>query len=266
MKTSIKTLLAALATTAALGFASLPALAAGGDELPPPKQNWTFGGPFGTFDRAELQRGYQVYKEVCAACHAMKYVAFRNLADPGSPGFTAAEVKALAATFQVTDGPNDSGEMFQRPGLPQDKFPSPFPNEKAARAANGGAYPVDLSLVAKSRGHGETGGPDYIRALLTGYAEPPAGFQLGEGLHFNKYFPGQQIAMPNPLNPDQVTYADGTKATVEQMAHDVSAFLMWAAEPKLEDRKRLGFKVMIFLVILTGLFIAAKKRVWASVK
>ncbi len=263
LKTSnIKTLLAALV----LGFAALPALAAGGEEPPPPKQNWSFGGPFGTYDRAELQRGYQVYKEVCAACHAMKYVAFRNLADPGSLGFTAAEVKALAATFQVTDGPNDSGEMFQRPGLPQDKFPSPFPNEKAARAANGGAYPVDLSLVAKARGHGETGGPDYIRALLTGYEQPPTGFHLGEGLHFNKYFPGQQIAMPMPLNPDQVTYADGTKATVEQMAHDVSAFLMWAAEPKLEDRKRLGFKVMIFLLIMTGLFIAAKKRVWADLK
>jgi len=254
--TSMRTILTALALgVSALGFAA-PAFASG-DEVVPPAQKWSFNGPFGTFDRAELQRGYQVYKEVCAACHAMKYVAFRNLTDIG---FTAAEVKALAATFEATDGPNDAGEMFKRPALPQDKFPSPFPNEKAARASNGGAYPPDLSLVAKSREHG----PDYIAALLSGYKTAPAGVTVGEGLHYNPYFPGQQIAMPQPINADQVTYADGTKATVEQMAHDVSAFLMWAAEPKLEDRKRLGFKVMVFLVVLTGLFFFAKKRIWAK--
>ncbi|WP_370151981.1 cytochrome c1 [Ferrovibrio sp.] len=241
--------------------ATAPALAAG-DAPKPPAQNWSFKGPFGTFDRAELQRGYQVYKEVCAACHSMKYVAFRNLRDIG---FSEAEVKALAATFEVTDGPNDAGDMFQRPGLPQDKFPSPFPNEKAARASNGGAYPLDLSLIAKARGHGYDGdGADYLRALLTGYQDAPAGFALGEGLSYNAYFPGHQIAMPKPLNEDQVTYADGTKATVEQMAHDVSAFLTWAAEPKLEERKRMGFKVIIFLLVLTGLFFAAKKRIWAK--
>ncbi|MFN4277151.1 MAG: cytochrome c1 [Ferrovibrio sp.] len=249
--TKLRAILAALA----LGV-SAPAFAAGGDIAIPP-HDWSFEGPFGTFDRAELQRGYQVYKEVCAACHAMKYVAFRNLRDIG---FTEAEVKALAATFEVTDGPNDSGEMFQRPGLPQDKFPSPFPNEKAARAANGGAYPLDLSLIAKAR----AGGPEYLRALLIGYQDAPAGVEVGEGLQYNAYFPGHQIAMPKPLNEDQVTYADGTKASVEQMAHDVSAFLMWAAEPKLEDRKRMGLKVMIFLVVLTGLFFAAKKRIWAK--
>jgi ubiquinol-cytochrome c reductase cytochrome c1 subunit len=252
MKTmTMRAILAALT----LGLAA-PAFAAGGG-IEVPAQKWSFNGPFGTFDRGELQRGYQVYKEVCAACHAMKYVAFRNLRDVG---FSEAEVKALAATFEVTDGPNDSGEMFKRPGLASDKFPSPFPNEKAARAANGGAYPLDLSLIAKAR----AGGPDYLKALLTGYADAPAGVTVGEGLNYNKYFPGHQIAMPKPLNDDQVTYADGTKATVEQMSHDVSAFLMWAAEPKLEDRKRMGFKVMIFLIVLTGLFFAAKKRIWAK--
>lgn len=247
--TTMRAILAALT----LGFAA-PAFAAG-EQPAPPAVKWSFNGPFGTFDRAELQRGYQVYKEVCAACHAMKYVAFRNLRDLG---FSEAEVKALAATFQVTDGPNDAGEMFQRAGQPQDKFPAPFPNEKAARASNGGAYPLDLSLIAKARAQG----PDYIKALLTGYKPAPAGFALGEGLQYNEYFAGHQIAMPQPLNDDQVTYADGTKASVEQMAHDVSAFLMWAAEPKLEDRKRMGLKVMIFLIVLTGLFFAAKKRIW----
>ncbi|WP_341898767.1 cytochrome c1 [Ferrovibrio terrae] len=258
--TMMRTILAAVV----IGFAA-PALAAG-DSVAPPAQKWSFTGAFGTYDRAELQRGYQVYKEVCAACHAMKYVAFRNLADPGGPGFTAAEVKALAATFEVTDGPNDAGDMFKRAALPSDKFPSPFPNEKAARASNGGAYPLDLSLIAKARDHGrrEGAGADYIKALLTGYKDAPAGFALGEGLNYNEYFAGHQIAMPQPLNADQVTYADGTKATVDQMAHDVSAFLMWAAEPKLEERKRMGFKVMIFLVVLTGLFFAAKKRIWAK--
>jgi ubiquinol-cytochrome c reductase cytochrome c1 subunit len=257
-KDSPMTMLRAALAVMALGFAA-PALAAGGEEPKAPKQAWSFNGPFGTYDRAELQRGFQVYKEVCASCHGAKYVAFRNLRDIG---FSEAEVKALAATYEVTDGPNDDGEMFKRPGLAHDKLPSPFPNDKAARAANGGALPPDLSLVGKSR----VGGPDYLKALLTGYAAAPTGFQLGDGLHFNTYFPGQQIAMPNPLNPDQVTYADGTKATVDQMAHDVSAFLMWTAEPKLEDRKRLGFKVMIFLIVMTGLFIAAKKRIWADVK
>jgi ubiquinol-cytochrome c reductase cytochrome c1 subunit len=246
----------AILTALAFAFTAPAALAAGA-EVAIPAQKWSFNGPFGTFDRAELQRGYQVYKEVCAACHAMKYVAFRNLTDVG---FSAAEVKALAATFEVNGDLNDAGEVTKRPGLPQDKFPSPFPNEKAARASNGGAYPLDLSLIAKAR----AAGPDYIRALLVGYKDAPAGVTVGEGLSYNEYFPGHQIAMPKPLNEDQVTYADGTKASVEQMSHDVSAFLMWAAEPKLEDRKRMGFKVMIFLIVLTGLFFMAKKRIWAK--
>lgn len=251
----------AILTAVALGMSTLglatPAALAAGPEVAIPAQKWSFNGPFGTFDRAELQRGYQVYKEVCAACHAMKYVAFRNLTEIG---FSAAEVKALAATFEVNGDLNDAGEVTKRPGLPQDKFPSPFPNEKAARASNGGAYPLDLSLIAKAR----AAGPDYIRALLVGYKDAPAGFALGEGLNYNEYFPGHQIAMPKPLNEGRVTYADGTKASVEQMSHDVSAFLMWAAEPKLEDRKRMGFKVMVFLIVLTGLFFMAKKRIWAK--
>lgn len=253
---AMKTLAAAFAAIT-FGLAA-PAFAAG-DTAVAPARNWSFNGAFGTFDRAELQRGYQVYKEVCAACHAMKYVAFRNLREIG---FSEAEVKALAASFEVTDGPNDQGEMFKRPGLPSDKFPSPFPNDKAARAANGGAMPVDLSLVAKSRAQG----PDYLHALLTGYGPAPAGFTLGEGLNYNKYFPGNQIAMPAPLGSEgQVAYADGTKATIDQMSHDVSAFLMWAAEPKLEERKRMGFKVVLFLIVLTALFFVAKKRVWSDV-
>jgi len=239
----------------ALGL-SAPAFAAG-DEAKPPAEHWSFNGPFGQFDRGELQRGLKVYKEVCAACHSLRFVAFRTIDD----FMPAGSAKALAATYEVTDGPNDQGEMFKRPGLPSDKFPSPFPNAKAAAAANGGAAPPDLSLMAKAREHG----PDYIKALLLGYGNPPAGFHVGEGLNYNKYFPGQQIAMPSPLGSEgQVTYDDGTKATVEQMAHDVSAFLMWTAEPKLEDRKKMGLKVMIFLIVLTGLFFAAKKRIWSK--
>ncbi|WP_414656090.1 cytochrome c1 [Ferrovibrio sp.] len=248
---SLRAILAALV----LGCA-VPAMAAEGSA--PPAQKWSFDGPFGTFDRAALQRGYQIYKEVCSACHSMKYVAFRNLTEIG---FSEAEAKALAAGYQVTDGPNDDGEMFQRPATLADKFPSPFPNDKAARAANGGALPPDLSLVAKARAHG----PDYIYSVLTGYKEAPAGFQVPEGLHYNEGFPGHKIAMPQPLTADQVTYSDGTKATLEQEAHDVTTFLMWTAEPKLEERKRMGLKVMIFLVILTGLFFAAKKRIWRDV-
>ena len=241
------------------GITAAPAAAA--TESPsPPGLSWSFDGPFGTFDRGALQRGFQVYKEVCAACHAMKLLAYRNLADPGGPGFSAAEVKAIAAEVEVTDGPNDDGEMFERPGLPSDRFKSPFPNDKAARVANNGSLPPDLSLIAKAR----KGGPDYLHAILSGYEDPPSGFQLADGMQYNKYFPGHQIAMAAPLSDDRVEYADGTKATVDQMARDVSEFLMWTAEPKLEDRKRLGLKVVLFLLLLTGLFYAAKRKVWAD--
>lgn len=236
-----------------------PALAAG-DAPVAPSRSWSFDGVFGTFDRASLQRGFQVYKEVCAACHSMHFVAYRNLSDPGGPGFTAPEVKAIAASVEVPGDLDDAGEPTTRPGLPSDKFKSPFANDKAARAANNGALPPDLSLMAKARANG----PNYIHALLTGYADPPAGFVLGQGMSYNTYFPGHQIAMAPPLAADGITYTDGTKATVDQMAHDVTTFLMWTAEPKLEDRKRIGFQAIIFLVVATGVFYAVKRKVWAD--
>jgi ubiquinol-cytochrome c reductase cytochrome c1 subunit len=254
--------LAILAVAAFATFA--PAQAAEGPSIP--SQSWSFSGVMGTYDRAALQRGFQVYKEVCASCHSMNLVHYRNLGPPGingtgGIGFNADEVKALAAEVEVTDGPNDAGEMFQRPGRPADPFKAPFANPNAARAANGGALPPDLSLIAKAR----VGGPDYIYALLTGYSDPPADVKLMEGMNYNTAFPGHQIAMPKPLNPDQVTYADGTKATVEQMAHDVTTFMNWTAEPELEARKRLGVKVILFLIILSGLLYIAKRKIWAAV-
>ena len=249
-------IVAAAALTATL---AAPALAAG-EAIDLPKQKWSFAALFGTYDRAELQRGLQVYKEVCAACHSLQYVAYRNLGDAGGPGFTEAEVKAIAASVQVTAGPNDAGEMFERPGEPQDKFKSPFPNAKAAAAANGGKAPPDLSLMVKARADGA----NYLHALMLGYVDPPAGFQVPEGGHYNKYFPGHVIAMPKVLNEGQVEYTDGTKATVDQMARDVTAFLAWTAEPKLEERHRLGLRVIIFLIVLTGLFYALKRRIWAA--
>ena len=239
-----------------LGFGAGPASAAGAPK--PPAQKWSFDGVFGTFDAASRQRGFQVYREVCGACHALKQVYYRHLRDIG---FSEDEVKAIAASVEVTDGPNDAGEMFQRPGRPSDRFKSPFANDNAARAGNNGALPVDLSLITKAR----PGGPDYLHALLTGYSDPPADVKLSEGMNYNKYFPGNQIAMPQPLNADQVTYADGTKATVEQMAKDVTTFLAWAAEPELEARKRMGMKVMIFLVVLSALLFFVKRKVWSDV-
>lgn len=236
-----------------------PAFAAG-DVPAAPSRSWSFDGAFGTYDRAALQRGFQVYKEVCSACHSMHYVAYRNLNDRGGPGFSPAEVKAIAASVEVPGDLDDAGEPTTRPGLPSDKFKSPFANDKQARAANNGALPPDLSLMAKARANG----PNYLHALLTGYADPPAGFVLGEGMNYNKYFPGHQIAMAPPLAADGITYTDGTKATVDQMASDVTHFLMWAAEPKLEDRKRIGFQAIIFLVVATGVFYAVKRKVWSD--
>jgi ubiquinol-cytochrome c reductase cytochrome b/c1 subunit len=245
----------------------------------PPSLKWSFAGPFGKFDQGQLQRGYKVYKEVCSACHSMNLVHYRNLADPGGPGFSIAQAAALASEIKVQDGPNDAGDMFERPGRVADKFPAPFPNENAARAANGGAAPPDLSLMAKARGY-ERGfpwfifdaftqfqekGPNYIHAILTGFEEkPPAGVTLPEGSHYNKYFPGHAIKMPPPLSKDQVTYDDGSPQTVDQYATDVSAFLMWAAEPKLEERKRTGLQVMVFMIIFAGLLYFTKRKVWAN--
>ncbi len=225
---------------------------------PPPHQQWSFNGVFGTYDRAALQRGFQVYKEVCAACHAVKHLAFRDLAEIG---YSEDQVKGIAAQVQVTDGPNDSGEMFQRPGRPSDPIPGPFPNDQAARAANNGALPPDLSLITKAR----EGGADYVDAILTGFKDAPAGMKMNPNMNYNEYFAGHQIAMPPPLNADQVKYADGTPASVPQMAHDVVAFLSWAAEPTLEQRHRIGFKVILFLVVATGVFYAAKRKVWSRV-
>ena len=249
-----KTLAAAFAT---LLFTTGAAVASEAPKLP--AQSWTFSGMFGTFERSDLQRGFQVYKQICSSCHAAHLLAYRNLTDIG---FTPQQVTDFAADFEVEDGPNDEGEMFTRKAVAADRFVKPFPNEAAARAANNGAYPPDLSLMTKAR----IGGPDYVYALLTGYKEePPAGFTLMEGMHYNEYFPGHQVAMAPPLSEGGVDYADGTTATVEQMAKDVVTFLSWAAEPEMEVRKRLGVKVMIFLVVLTALLFALKRKIWSDV-
>jgi len=247
--------LAAAALVGTLGLASPSAQAAEAVKLP--EFEFSFEGLFGTFDRGQLQRGFQVYQNVCSICHGLHLVSYRNLA---ALGYNEAEIKAVAAAAQIVDGPNDEGEMFERPGLPSDRFKSPFPNENAARFANNGAYPPDLSLMAKAR----AGGPDYIVALLTGYKDPPADFDLLEGMNYNEYFPGHQIAMAPPLSDGSVTYEDGTTASVQQMAEDVAAFLMWAAEPHLETRKQTGVKVILFLLVMTGLLYAAKRKVWSD--
>jgi cytochrome c1 len=223
------------------------------------KQTWSFTGPFGSFDRAQLQRGYHVYKDICSNCHSMRLLSYRNLGEPGGPEFSRGAVETLAGQVQVTDGPNDKGELFQRPGRPSDRFRSPFANEAAARAANGGALPPDLSVMAKAR----PGGPDYIYSLLTGYRQTPAGFDLSQGMHYNLAFPGHQVAMPPPLADGLVQYTDGTKPTLDNYARDVSAFLMWAAEPKLEERHELGARVVIFLVAFCVIMFLAKRTVWA---
>lgn len=249
-----------LAAVAALGLSLLsaePARAAGAGEKPIDMQ-WSFEGLFGTYDRDALRRGYKVYKEVCAVCHAMEFVRFRNLMEPGGPEFTEGQVKALAAEITVIDGPNSEGEMYERPGEPKDRFPKPYPNREASAAALG-AYAPDLSLMNKAR----FGGPDYVYSLLVGYEEAPEGFEVTTGT-YNKYFPGHLIAMPNPLSDGLVDYEDGTPNTVEQMAADVTHFMMWTAEPKLEQRHRLGFQVLIYLIALTGVLYFAMRKVWAD--
>ncbi|MBW6423019.1 cytochrome c1 [Rhizobium sp. XQZ8] len=242
----------------------------------PKQEEWSFAGPFGHYDKGQLQRGLKVYKEVCSACHSMKLVAFRTLEELG---YSEAQVKAFAAEYEVQDGPNDAGEMFTRKAVPSDYFPSPYPNAQAAAAANNGAAPPDMSLLAKARGitrgfpqfifdmftQYQEGGPDYIHSLITGYEQPPAGVQVPEGGHYNPYFANAaSLAMAQPISNDQVTYEDGSPQTVDQYARDVSAFLMWTAEPHLEERKRTGFMVMIFLLIFTGLIYLTKKSVYAN--
>ena len=241
----------------------------------PPRQKWSFAGPFGHYDKGQLQRGFKVYKEVCAVCHGMKYVAFRNLE---ALGYSDGQVKAIASEYKIPDGPNDQGEMFERAGRPADYFPTPWPNENAARARYYGV-PPDFSVLAKARGY-ERGFPwfifdmfiqfqehgvDYIHALMVGYKEkPPAGVTLPAGSFYNEYFPGHAIAMPPPLSDKRVDYTDGSPTTVDQYSKDVAAFMMWAAEPHMEARKRIGFQVMIFLIVLAGLLYFTKKKVWAD--
>ena len=226
------------------------------------KTDWSFKGPFGKFDRGALQRGYQVYTEVCASCHSMKYLSYRNLAEKGGPEFSEAQAKAIAASFDVKDGPNADGEMFTRPGKLSDKFVMPYDNVKAAQAANGGAYPPDMSVLVKARG----GGVDYIYSLLQGYEDPPLGVKLDDGVYYNKYMYGNKIKMPNQLSDGLVEYADGTKATVEQMSKDVTTFLMWSAEPHLESRHQMGFKAIVYLIILTILVYFSMKRIWSRIE
>jgi len=278
---------------AGIGLAGLSAGHASEDGAEIHRQHWHFSGLFGRFDQAQLQRGYQVYKDVCASCHSMRLLSFRNLAEKGGPAFPEEGVRALAATFQIEDGPNDSGKMFKRAGVPSDRFPSPFANDQQARAANNGALPPDLSLMAKARGveneapfylvpfhwvrdiltSYQEGGPDYIYAVLTGYGEAPkdmkmpdgAPLKMAEGMNFNHAFPGYQIAMPPPLSDKLVKYSDGSPATLKQYAEDVAAFLMWAAEPKLEQRKSMGISVLIYLLVTCVLMFIAKRRIWARV-
>ena len=226
------------------------------------KTDWTFKGLFGKFDRGSLQRGYQVYTEVCSSCHSMKYLSYRNLAEKGGPEFTEAEAKVIAASFEVTDGPNTDGEMFVRPGKLSDKFVMPYENVAAAKAANGGAYPPDMSVLIKAR----SGGADYIYSLLLGYDEPPIGMNLDDGVYYNKYMYGNKIKMSAPLSEGIVEYSDGTQASVEQMSKDVTTFLMWAAEPHLEARHQMGFKAIVYLIILTVLVYLSMKKIWSRVE
>ena len=225
------------------------------------KVDWTFKGLTGKFDRASLQRGFQVYKEVCSSCHSMKYLSYRNLGQPGGPEFTEEEVKAIAASFEITDGPDSQGEMFTRPGRPADKFLNPYPNDEAAKAANGGAYPPDMSVLVKAR----KGGANYIYSVLLGYEEKPESVILDEGVYYNKYMAGQKIKMPKVLSDGLVEYADGTVSSEAQMAKDVTTFLAWAAEPELEERHKTGVKVLIYLILLSILVYLSMKRIWSRI-
>jgi cytochrome c1 len=275
---AVRILALVLGGTLAMSFGI--GVVAAAEAEPPPRLKWSFYGPRGLFDRAQLQRGFKVYREVCQTCHGLTLVSFRNLAEPGGPEFSRAQAAAVAAEYKIKDGPNDQGEMFERPGRAADRFPAPFPNEQAARVANGGVLPPDLSVIAKARTY-ERGFPwfvfdiftqyqeqgvDYLAALLKGYADPPPGFKLQQGTHYNKYFPNNAIGMPPPLQDNQVTYDDGSPQTLDQYSKDVAAFLMWTAEPHLEARKRIGSQVMVVLIIFAGLLYFTKKRVWSAVE
>jgi ubiquinol-cytochrome c reductase cytochrome c1 subunit len=243
----------------------------------PVPQDWSFAGPFGHYDIGQLQRGLKVYREACSACHSMRLVPFRSLE---ALGYSEAQVRTLAAEYTIVDGPNSSGDMFERPGVPADRFPSPFANPEAAAASNNGAAPPDFSLIAKARSvtrgfptfvfdiftQYAEGGPDYIHALLTGYTDAPAGVEVQDGTYYNPHFMnGAALAMPPPLSDGQVAYDDDAPQTLDQYARDVSAFLMWAAEPHLEARKRTGFVVLVFLVLFAGLVYMTKRKIWHAV-
>ena len=246
-----------LAAAAAVVIASGGVHAAEAPEVP--AHNWSFDGIFGTFDRPSVQRGFQVYREVCASCHSLSFVAYRNLE---AIGFTPDQVQAIASEYEIEDCCTDDGDPFDREAKPADHFVSPFPNEQAARAANNGAYPPDLSLITKAR----IGGPNYIYGLLIGYQEdPPEGVELMEGMYYNDYFPGHQIAMAPPIDDDQVEYEDGTEATKQQIAEDVVTFLAWTAQPELEERKNMGIKVLLFLIVITAMLFALKRKIWSDV-
>lgn len=258
MRKIILSAVAAVALTAGAAQAS-------GEAVELDKQDWSFNGLFGHYDQAQLKRGFQIYKEICAGCHSLRLVAYRNLQ---AIGFTEDEVKEIAAEYEVPAGPNEFGEIIEdgelrkRPAKPSDKFVPPFANELAAKAGNGGALPPDLSLMNKAR----KGGPDYVYSLLTGYLEePPEGVEMPDTMYYNKVFPGHQISMAPPLYEEAVEYEDGTAPTLDNHAKDVVAFLNWAAEPELEERKSMGLKVMIFLIVLTAMFYALKRRIWADV-
>ena len=246
-----------LCVMAAIFFAA-PVWAAGSGGVLK-QAEWSFSGPLGTFDKASMQRGFQAYREVCSGCHSLDYIAFRNLADLG---YNADEIKAIAAEYEVEDGPNDEGEMFMRTAVPADHFPAPYPNENAARAANKGAYPLDLSLIFKARPNGA----DYLYSLLTSYEEAPADVTVPEGMYYNAAYSGHLIAMPQPLYGDDVTYADGADSSVDAISKDLVNFLAWTAEPAMETRKRTGVAVLIFLVLLSGLSYGAMRFIWADVK
>ena len=235
---------------------------AAGENHPLLKQKWSFQSFFGKFDRASLQRGYQVYAEVCASCHSMQYLSYRNLMEKGGPEFSEEQAKAIAANFEVTDGPNSDGEMFTRPGKLSDKFVMPYANVGEAKLSNGGAYPPDMSVLLKAR----SGGADYIYSVLLGYEDPPEGMKLDDGVYYNKYMYGNKIKMPQQLYDDLVTYVDGTAATPEQMAKDITTFMAWTAEPKLEERHKFGFRAISYLIILTILVYFSMKKIWSRIE
>jgi ubiquinol-cytochrome c reductase cytochrome b/c1 subunit len=277
-----KLFLSLLSGAALLLAAASPALAEGGHhEKKPEVHSWSFAGFFGNYDRAQLRRGFKVYKEVCSTCHSIKMLAFRNLGQPGGPEFSEKEVAELAATYKVKDGPNDAGEYFDRPARPSDRFPPPFANEQAARAAMSGAYPPDMSVLAKARGYSrgfptflldalpglsyQEHGVDYIASLLKGYQDPPHDVKVPDGQYYNVYMLGNRIGMPPPLSDGAVTYDDGAPQTVDQYARDVTAFMMWVAEPHLEARKHIGQGVIGFLIVFAALLYFTKRKIWSNV-